>query len=483
MRCGKQVVAILSMILTTMLSMAVWGQTQPPLWGMHTNHMPSFPIQIPYDCWRNLSATGSGDASNWATIQTGPSSYNFELIDQAMTDLAAANKTCIVFTPEWTPSFIANTIGYNTDGQGTRTCSCHGGGNMCYPPKDLNADGSGTDQTFKNFITALSAHVHANHTQNPNTYADIKYWSSGNEYLDNPQQFCGSYMQLARMLTDEKCIIRGEGPGCTTQGINPEANVMTVAMFSDTNAKIYLATLPNIPGAVTPAQLANLIDTHNTYVSWKTPENVVAQMLSFENIVNNNPQSKGKKIFVTEGGWDAPPPDTWAHAETFMGRFMIAASSTGLFAHIFFGYDFYSDNTPEGPGGCCTTFWSNVNTTGCTIIANPGYFCSDVQPYNQVVSWLKDVTFDGPCTSQTNVWTCDIQSTGNTYQTGMFVWYSVLDGSTQYTIPSGIIKMQTITGQISTVKTGQVITIDNNPVLFMGGQLPTAPQSLQVGVK
>jgi hypothetical protein len=454
------------------------GQTYTPMFGFHTNHIYSFPIRVPYSCWRSLNSTEDEGGSSWMAIQKGPDIYNYSLIDTAMEDLAAQSKTCAVYTPYLTPAFIASHTGYTLSGKGTRHCGCSyswmGNRYNCYPPADLNADGSGTDQTWKDFIRNLAEHVHSKHLANPGKYADIDYWEGGNEFIDNGPQWCGSYAQLARMLQDEKCVIEGRGKGCTAPAINPNARVMTVAMFApDGVDKPYLSTVPNIADGESPAQVADMINTHNNYVLASEPEQIISNINAMRKVVDANPDSAGKPIFGTEGGWQHYKETgfTWGQTPSWMERFVIAISSTGIAAHIFYAYDSYDTNKATGPVN--TDLWTVANSSnnnyycGRSMPANEGYFCQPTPAYVASYAWVQKVIWPRPCSGSNGIWTCPHTSYGGKYKTGEFVWYSVEGHTVSFKVPAGFSKVEDIAGKITSVGEGEKITISDNPVLLM----------------
>jgi len=180
--------------------------------------MSSRPIEVPAHLFRTLSSTGIKGGSLWNQMQTDVNAFDFGLIDDAMADTAAQG-VAVTFTPQGTPSFVVGhdnngPIGWSLDGSQRRSCSCATEylPDHCFPPGDINPDGSGTDASWISFITALADHVHTAHVANPQGYSDIAYWENGNEWTYNGQQFCGGFAQMARMLTDEKCIVTGTGP-------------------------------------------------------------------------------------------------------------------------------------------------------------------------------------------------------------------------------------------------------------------------------
>jgi hypothetical protein len=92
---------------------------------------------------------------------------------------------------------------------------------QCDPPTDLNADGSGTDLFFRNWVGAYSAHVNAGGYTN--THAHVGYWEVWNEPDTGKfwSTVYGTYDQLIRMQQDAYCIIKGGAyitPGSVTTG-------------------------------------------------------------------------------------------------------------------------------------------------------------------------------------------------------------------------------------------------------------------------
>jgi hypothetical protein len=460
------------------------GQTTPTQLGIHTDHMNSWPIEVPFDVWRSISSTSSTGSSQWRGIQTAPAIYNFGLIDQAMTAIATTGNVKAMYTPNGTPDFIANTHGYQWDyTKGTRTCVCNSSQlpNGCNPPTDMNADGSGTNQTWKDFITALATHVHTNHIANPTGYADIEYWENGNEWITNGQQFCGSYAQEARMMWDESNIVKA---------INPSAKMMTVALAGGVSGDIaYLNTKPNVTGAQSPAQLADIVDYHCYIFATSQPETIVKFLKFVIKETNSVPDAAGKPVSCSEGGWGAPRGtngfSSWTQATNWLDRYLLALSSTGIVNFNVYMYDNFLDNF-NGLPSFNPDLWAKDNTYGClnpTVDGN-GFLCDTGVDWTMIHQWTRNLTFNNPCQSQPsgagNIWTCDHHSTGGVYVNGQFVWFDVLDGEANYTIPTGFSAMSDIKGKVKTLASGQAITLTNSPVLLMQTGLPQPPTLLHV---
>ena len=447
----------------TVFSQTPTEQTKPLLLGIHVNHESSWPLQVSADLWRTLN---SGNGTRWMDIQQGPNTYDFTEMDRELRD-AARSRIMVMYTPFGVPAFIANSFGYNPDDNGTRDCTCNHsvGARGCYPPKDMNGDGSGTDATWKNFIMALATHIHNNHLQSPDTYADIDYWESGNEFVVNAPQWCGSYAQLARMMQDAKRIVKQ---------VNPSATMLTHAMAwynLDENID-YLNTKANVPQAQTPAQMAEIIDYHCYQYGSTPPERVIAVLARLRQSTDSVPAARGKKIFCTEGGWIAVAPTSWTHGKNWFSRYLLSLSSTGILDFNVFQYDTYLLNNGDGLPARLVDLWAPTTHYSCDIPASPGYFCPTEIVWQQVYQWLEGVTFEGPCihrgTKQGKIWWCDHTSTGQ-YRKGKFVWYDALDLLCDYTVPPGFKLEQDIDGNITNITPGTKIVISNSPVLLMSG--------------
>ena len=122
----------------------------------------------------------------------------------------------IIYTIGSVPTFIAS----QCFGAGGDACSNPTGWtNTCCPPTDVNADGSGTDATFKAFITALITNI------GPGV---IKYYELWNEQ-DSKNFWNGTIQQAVRMGQDAAAIIRSMDP--TAQILSPSFHGPTASTF------------------------------------------------------------------------------------------------------------------------------------------------------------------------------------------------------------------------------------------------------------
>lgn len=106
----------------------------------------------------------------WPDLNPAPGTYNWTGLDDVLSaaDAAGVNDVFIQVerVPNWISSNPSDTLcdGANVSGELP---------GMCDPPKDLNADGTGTDLSFRSFATALLNHI-SNATYLSN-HAEVKY--------------------------------------------------------------------------------------------------------------------------------------------------------------------------------------------------------------------------------------------------------------------------------------------------------------------
>ena len=170
------------------------------MFNMHVNHVntpwPSAPI----------SGQRFWDAgADWALTNTAPGTYDWTELDQRLAD-AKQHNVDVLYTMAMTPVWAQ--CGANTASSCNQTPGCafdgttYGGGpGQCYWPEDLNPDGSGTNQHWKDWVTAL-----AKHSVNSGV-GHIKYYEIWNE--PNISGFWrGTTAQLVRMAQDALALSR-----------------------------------------------------------------------------------------------------------------------------------------------------------------------------------------------------------------------------------------------------------------------------------
>src|SRR5437868_11779365 len=126
----------------------------------------------PSDAFGDLRLWDSSTA--WGQINTSAGVYDWSTLDAWLTAASQHGKD-VLYTfgvvPTWASSNRNDT-----------TCFYLAG--ACDPPNDLNPDGTGTDQHWKSFVTAIATHSYNR------TAGHIKFWELWNE-PDEPWYWTG----------------------------------------------------------------------------------------------------------------------------------------------------------------------------------------------------------------------------------------------------------------------------------------------------
>jgi hypothetical protein len=365
--------------------------------GLATNVLsdPWPGTMIPLSGWRTL-----GSQVKWADINTAAGVYNFTKLDRWMND-AKATGTDVLFTVYATPTWISSR-GINCTGVGTPDPGCLGPANtqcafqsqngpgICDPPQDLACDGTGTNQAFIDFITALINHV------GPGA---IKYWEMWNEpsyvpewnaIADCPSVPDAQYLILARMARDLKRIVSAADPNAK----------FTSPPLGDANGAA--SWLPAYFAKTDASGNTDVIGFHGYIQLGMCPQNCpVAEKVGsgIDLLVSKLPQSEqGKPLFDTEGSWG-----TWHDAnnqkvdaisdpdqqQSFLARYYLIQMSHKISRLYWWIWD-----TP----GFAAMYDSNTNTLTATGNA-----------HIQMVRWtLGGTATVSGCTASGTIWTCTL---------------------------------------------------------------------------
>jgi hypothetical protein len=155
---------------------------------------------------------------------------------------------------------------------------------QCDMPTDLNADGSGTNLTWRNWITALATYL--NTLTTAAGYAQVQYFEAWNEFdrsnsltgnsATSGLSYQGTYAQLLRLTEDARCILTGS----STVYIHnyPSAN-------SSTQCSSTTWTGQSV-GLIPTAQVLSP-SSHAQGTNWATPTGLVKNFL----YCNNSPRT------------------------------------------------------------------------------------------------------------------------------------------------------------------------------------------------
>jgi polysaccharide biosynthesis protein PslG len=356
---------------------------------------------VPLTSWRSL-----GSSVKWADIDTidgtGQHVYNFTNLDRWLNE-AKANNADVLFTVYATPSWASSrgpnctAVGTPSGCLGSTNTNCafldQNGPGICDPPMDLACDGTGTDQTFVNFLTALIQHV------GPGT---IKYWEMWNE-PNNPREWNGQgdcpnspnadYVLLARMARDLKATI---------SSVDPNAKFTTPPCGSADCAASWLS---QYFAQTDGGSSADIIAFHGYLgvvagcpTACPVPEPLGGEL---DHLISSLPASqKGKPLFDTEGSWGSAvdqnnnlidaitDPDQQA---SFLARYYLIQMGKQITKFYWWNWDIPSEAGLYDPSSHSLIAAGNA--------------------YVQVVRWTNGGTATmSPCSANGTVWTCALES-------------------------------------------------------------------------
>jgi polysaccharide biosynthesis protein PslG len=356
-------------------------------------------------------------STNWAEMNPAPGVYDWTMLDRWLTLAQAHGVTAddIIYTFTAFPTWASSNP---TD----RTCSSNPG--SCDAPNDLNADGSGTDQIFKDFATALAHHVAGR----------IRYWEVWNEPYWKPY-FTGTPAQIVRMAQDLRTIV---------QSVDPNAKILSPAgsdMYQKLKNACWAAKTIDQYFAAGIGPYIDVVNFHAYFAApdaTDQPENYVLQVQCIRDMMAARGQ-QDKPLWASEGSWahnwDLPNPDDQA---AFVARSYLLMWSLGVKRFYWFRYD----NSQAG------TLYNNG-------LLMPG------QAYGIVADWLTGATQTKPCEEQGTIWTCNYTLADGT--TAQAVWSTTRQ---PYTPPSYFTKYRTLWGATTLIPTDRQISVYRKPKLL-----------------
>lgn len=415
------------------------GQVIPlTFFGLHIDYVNS--------PWPNISfgAQRFWDSdTSWAQINTAAGVFDWTTTDGRIAT-ALANHVDILFdlarTPPWAQ--CAGTNKACSTGAGDSACTFNnagqGGPGQCFPPADLNIDGTGTDQHYIDWVTALATRYQG----------QIKYYEIWNEPTA-PHMWQGATPQLVRMTQDARCIIIGTGCSplstYTQKAIDPSAKITTPAYVTDTgiNVATGMSDFLNAGGG----QYVDVISYHG-YVQWpQWPETTVTDAAALQNVLAAANQQQ-KPLFSSEGGFGAKVTITDPDQESaWIARFEMLMQSIGVARSYWYAWD-----------GATTPFW--LETTGTQIGGTT---------YNEMTKWLVGATLSSPCTAVGTVWQCGYTRPGG-YK-ALAVWDTSqtcnagVCTTSSFTVPTGYYYSLDL-NDVKTQITGSTCQIGSKPVLL-----------------
>ena len=496
------------------------GQPIPKqFFGQIANQYTSFPLQVPYGEWRswdmNFMAWPNMETCQATSGSDSDPCFVWLWLDRELAETfqAGVNETFYTLSrpPLWSVNLASDPEGLNgTDcayyqAPGSSPGTAPG---QCLMPTDLNADGSGTDQIWKNWVTAIATHV--NDPTYRRTHSHIHMWEPWNEVYRSTvvadsvgtPSYQGTYAQLVRLTEDLRCIVTGKGtihnyptPGrstaCTQKPIDPEAVISSpsTGQYQQQAAVLENFLYCNGTGANAPkpgsmcttgtagSDAVDVINYH-LYADITTPEQTVGKFLP-NALSLLKPVDQQKPLISGEGSWGDVSGSTtiWTdpYAQAgFIPRFYALYWSNNVRQSYWYSYD----------GAARTGGLSDG-----TALLHPQ---SDA--WIQTYSWLVGSTPDNAtlCQSTGTVYTCDFtRSSGGRAE---LVWDSqygqdcssmnvpIICGSTAYTVPAVYGKdWVDLMGESHAFQ--NPVMIGANPILLESASQPSPPTNLQSKVR
>jgi polysaccharide biosynthesis protein PslG len=379
-----------------------------------------------YQPWPTVSFSSArlwDTDTSWAQINTAPGAYDWTTLD-AWIEASGKHQVDLLYTLGDTPAFASSNPSDTT---------CNEGVGECDAPNDVNADGTGTDQSWKEFVTAIATHVGGS----------IQYWEVWNEPGNLPY-WTGTYAQMARMAEDARSIILS---------INPDARMLTPGNAS---LEAYDMKWWSNYSAAGGLQWADIIATHASVNFhpmscgvYPQPENLTIDMNNLRADLDKY-GAGSKPIWDTEGSWGVTSTDCFTNPDlqaAFLARYYLMHFSEGIVRFYWRGWE-------DSEGGLWTPS-AGVNEAGVA--------------YQQMYSWLVGATLTKSCSPNGTVWTCNL-SRSNGYA-AQAVWDTSLScgngtcASAPFPAQSQYVRYRNIAGQVTEI-TGPTVPIGAKPILL-----------------
>ncbi len=402
---------------TTSLAVGNISAFSPSLLGMSINYPNFSPLTIGMTAWPTVPFAAFRLWDNgvaWHQLQPTASSYVWDPLNGWLTFLSGHGITDIIYTFGSTPTWASSNP---TD------TTCKYGPGTCYPPYDLNPDGTGPDQLWISFVTALAQQA----------LGKIKYY----QLWDTPKDVThwkGTDAQLVRMSQDAYQAIKSVDP--TAQVLSPPSGAYHIAATNTCS----IANREKPFFAAGGGPYVDII-SFNGYIG-TAAEDLVPALQCLKTMLASY-QQQGKPLWDTEGSWGTSTDlaDTTQQAAFLVRSYLLQVSQN---VQRFYWYA-----------------WNN-RTWGTLWDKNTGIHPAG-KAYRQVYSWLIGATLAQPCTlSGSGIWTC-VLIRPNGYQ-ALAVW--VTGAPQSYTAPLQYISSRDIFGVKTAITSGATLTVSTLPILL-----------------
>lgn len=381
----KRLIVSLALLLSATFAGA---QISPEFFGMHTGNWNPWPSQaeVQFASWRS-----NASMLKWSDINTAPGVYDWTRLDR-MLGFASTYGQSVFYTVYYTPNWASS----------CPTCSCNGGKKFtggCYPPSDLNSDGSGTDQDLKDFITALLRHV------GPGKIKYLEIWNEPNITTE----FTGTIPQLVRMAKDVRSVANSIDPNIL---ISSPPETGDGSSSNDWVNMLYLDQFLAAGGGA----YVDIIGLHGYVMN---PEDLITRVNNTMAVMQKYGQT-GKPVFVTEGSWataDGNMPSDMQPGFSF--RHYLSMLSTPVQRFYLFSFDAVN----------LGNLWSDANTALTT----------NGTVYQRYYDWLVGATMTQTCQAQSSgssIWSCTFTKPANIQAEVIWDTAATWGHTTNVTVPN-----------------------------------------------
>ncbi|MGA8489249.1 MAG: hypothetical protein WB711_02435 [Terriglobales bacterium] len=308
----------------------------------------------------------------------------------------------------------------------------------CDPPNDLNPDGSGTDQHWKDFVTALVQH-NAN-----STTGHINHWEMWNEPHNN-FYWNGTNAQLVRMVGDAYAIIKAYDPNALV--LSPSVGWQSGEPMQWFSGYI----------AAGGAKYIDRISCHGYAKNgsqYGPPENVAKFIVPFRASLKALGLD-GVPIWDTEANWGndlVTDPDMQA---AWVARFVIFHATNHIRRLFWFIWN------GESQGGMWKFDPQNHSLPGTILKAGIAY--------GQLSDWLVGADTSA-CQQTKSIWSCALSRDGG-YQ-GLMIWDTAQTckhgqcSTSEYQFQGNYVSYRTIDNSNPVAINGSTVPIGAKPILL-----------------
>ncbi len=421
--------ALLCLFVTVSTSLAI-GQGLPAL-SMNSGVVSQWRTE-PWPAVRFGSFRLWDTDTFWYEVNPSEGNYDWTMMDLWLAK-AKEHHDHVLYTLGFTPGWASSNRHDN---------SCIGGPGVCDPPNDLNADGTGPDQHWKDYVTAV-----ATHSKNSNT-AHIEAWELWDEPWA-PWEWAGTIPQIVRMSKDAYNIIKS---------IDPNAIVLTPSF--DWGWKLPLNYMASF-FAQGGGQYSDAISLHG-YVfdpggKHGEPENLVKYYPDFYNVLKSYNQNH-KPIWDTEASWGSNIKSHFSDPDLQAGwvaRFFLLHRSASIARLFWFEWNSTSEYAP---------LWK-PNPKDHRL---PGTLLKPGKAYGEVANWLNGTHMPSKCSSTGAVWQCSL--TGGGGYEAQAIWNtskSCSNGNCKtvnYKVGSQFVNYRNLDGKTTPIK-NNTVPIGYKPIL------------------